>query len=176
MFILHFLHLYVAINNITVIPPMFTTISLVQQPAGVAVISADLAVRLVEAGWVGKGWSDGVEIGGEDRVPWRRGQRPGVILRDSERGGAVVLIGNGGWSSPWSQGLSLRQLVSQLRHTLFFLREQILTMTQQSSQGTSPPRRFCGWFIFYLIVNRSCLERLLKRGLAKSHIFFILIF
>lgn len=153
MFILHFLHLYVAINNITVIPPMFTTISLVQQlqTAGVAVISADLAVPLVEAGWVGKGWRYGLEIGGGGRVPWRRGQRPGVILRDGEREGAVVLIGDGGCSSPWSQGLSLRQLVSQLRDTLFFLREQILTMTQQSSQGTSPPRLFCGWFIFYFI-------------------------
>lgn len=49
-----FFHLNAAMNVITVlIPPVFTTTSLVQQlqPAGVTVISADLAVLLlVEAG------------------------------------------------------------------------------------------------------------------------------
>lgn len=113
---------------------MFTTISLVQQlqPAGVAVIPANLAVWLVEAGRVCEGRRDSVGIRGGGRVPWRRGQRPGVALGDGKGGRAVVLIGDSGSSSPGSQGLSLRQLVSQLRHTLFFLRGQIVMITQQS--------------------------------------------
>lgn len=151
MFVLPFLHLYIAVNIITVlIPQKFTIISLVQQlqPAGMAVISVDLAVRLVEAGWVGEGWRDGVGVSGGGGVPWRRGQGPGVALEDGEVGGAVVLIGNSGCSSPWSQCLTLRQLVSQLRHTFFFLSGQIGTMSQQSSLGTSSLRLFYGSFIF----------------------------
>lgn len=125
MIILSFLHLYVAMSVITVLTlPVFTTSSLVQQlkPTGVAVISADLAVRLVEAGGVGKGWRDGVGVRCGCGVPWRRGQGPGVTVGGGEAGGAVVLIGDTGPSSPRSQGLPLRQLVSQLRHTLLFLR------------------------------------------------------
>lgn len=115
--------------------------SLVQQlqPAGVAVISADLAVLLlVEAGRVAEGRGDGVEVGDGGGVPRRRGQGPGVALGNGTRWGAVVLIGDGGRSPPRSQGLALRQLVSQLRHTLFFLRGQTVTTTQQSSPGTNP--------------------------------------
>ena len=49
--------------------------SLVQQlqPAGVAVISADFAVWLVEAGRVSEGRRDGMEVRDGDGVPWRRG-------------------------------------------------------------------------------------------------------
>lgn len=101
MFLFHFLHLYVAMNVMTVTLLMVTTISLVQQlqPAGVAVISADLAVLLVEAGRVGEGGRNGVGVGGWDRVPRRRSQRSGVTLWNSEWGRAVVLIGDSGRSS-----------------------------------------------------------------------------
>lgn len=133
-----------------------------------AVIPADLAVRLVEAGWVGEGWRDGMGVGGWGGVPRRGCQRPGVTVRDSEGWRAVVLIGDSGCSSPWSQGLSLRQLVSQLWHSFFFLREQMVTMTQQSSLGTSPLRLFgCAYVSIYLIVHRSCLETLEKWGFSK---------
>ena len=121
-------HLYVAKDVIAVSPPMLTTaVSLVQQlqPASVAIVSADLAIRLVEAGRVGEGRGNGVGVRGGGGVPRRRGQRPGVALEDGERGRAVVLIGDGGRSSPRSQGLSLGQLVPQLRHALLFLKEQI---------------------------------------------------
>ncbi len=140
MFVLPFLHLYIAVNIITVlIPQKFTIMSLVQQlqPAGMAVISADLAVWLVEAGWVGEGRRDGVGVSGGGGVPRRRGQGPGVALGDGEGRRAVVLIGNSGCSFPRSQGLTLRQLVSQLWHTFFFLGGQIVKMSQQSSPGKS---------------------------------------
>lgn len=82
------------------------------QPASVAVISADLAVRLVEAGWVAEGRWDGVEVRDGDGVPWRRSQGPGVTLGNGRRWRAVILIRDSGRSSPGPQGLPLRQLVS----------------------------------------------------------------
>lgn len=126
-------HLYVAMDVIAVSPPMIITVSFVKQlqPASVAIISADLAIRLIEAGRVGEGLGNGVGVRGGGGVPWRRSQRPGVTLKDGERGGAVVLIGDGGRSSPRSQGLPLRQLVPQLRYTLLFLKEQIGGDVQQ---------------------------------------------
>lgn len=79
-----------------------------------AVISADLAVWLVEAGGVGEGRRDRVGLRGGGGVPWRMGQGSRVALGDGDGGRAVVLIGDRGCSSPGSQRLSLRQLVSQL--------------------------------------------------------------
>ena len=50
---------------------------------------------------------------------------------------AVVLVGDRGSSSPGAQGLSLSQLVPQLRDTLFFLRGQRGTVTTKPSLRTS---------------------------------------
>lgn len=78
-----------------------------------AVVSVDLAFRLVEAGRVeGRGHRVGIGCGGY--VAWWMRQRPGVALGDAGGGRAVVLVGHSGHSSSRSQGLSLSQLVSQL--------------------------------------------------------------
>lgn len=94
--------------------PLTATVSFVEQlkPAGVAVVSADLAVGLVEVGGVGERRRERVVVRGGDGVSRRRDQGLGVTLWDGEWGGAVVLIGGGRRSSPRSQGLPLRQLVS----------------------------------------------------------------
>lgn len=86
MFVLGFLHVHVALNIIAVlVPPLSTTTSLVQQlqMAGVVVISADLAVRLVKTRRVAKGQGDERDVRDGGGVPRRRGQ------------GAWVPIGNG---------------------------------------------------------------------------------
>lgn len=83
MFVLGFLHVHVALNIIGVlVPPLFTTTSLVQQlqMAGVVVISADLAVRLVKTRRVAKGQGDGRDVRDGGGVPRRRGQGPWVPI------------------------------------------------------------------------------------------------
>lgn len=94
------------------------------QTAGVAVIAADLAVRLVQIGGVGESGWDGMGVWCGDGVSRGRGQGAGVAVGNGEGRRAVVLVSNGGGSSSGAQGLSLRQLVPQLRHTLLFLWEQ----------------------------------------------------
>lgn len=59
-----------------------------------AVVAADLAVWLVNAGRVGEGRREGVIVRGGNRVPRRREERFGVrVMRDRKRRGAVIQVG-----------------------------------------------------------------------------------
>lgn len=59
------------------------------------------------------------------RIPRGWGQGLWVAESDGEQGKAVVLVlGDGGWCFPGAQGVALRQLVPQFRHSFFFLRKQ----------------------------------------------------
>lgn len=75
------------------------------EAAGMAVVAADLAVWLVNAGGVREGRRDGVIVRGGKRVPGRGEERLGVGVRDRKRRGAVIQVG-GRRMSPGAQGLS----------------------------------------------------------------------